>query len=161
MRGDYSGMGDRGEHVQFQQQNLKGRDNLCYLRIDKNIILKQVSQKWHVNVNSRYRTEPKGGLMSTPWQNIKASEVRTSLTSWETTSFSQTIMLHVVIIFKTRLSSRSSTDKQWLWQWVIKHFFVEEAFKFTQNTRNIYILFSKLNTARWYSQVLLEVSVFK
>jgi hypothetical protein len=50
MRGDYSSMGDRGEHVQFQQQNLKGRDNLCYLRVDENIILKEVSQKWHGNV---------------------------------------------------------------------------------------------------------------
>jgi hypothetical protein len=50
MRGDYSSMGDSGEHVQFQQQILKERDNLCYLRVEENIILKQVSHKWHVNV---------------------------------------------------------------------------------------------------------------
>jgi len=43
-------MGDRGEHVQFQQQNPNGRENLCYLRVDENIILKQVSHKLHVNV---------------------------------------------------------------------------------------------------------------
>jgi hypothetical protein len=70
-------------------------------------------------------------------------------------------MLHVVIIFNTRLSPHSNTDKLWLWQGVIKHFVVAEALKSKQNTRNIYILFSKLNIARWYSQVLLEVSVFK
>ena len=40
-----SRMGDRGE-----QQKLKERDNLCYVRVDENIILKQVSEKWHVNV---------------------------------------------------------------------------------------------------------------
>jgi hypothetical protein len=40
MRGDYSSMGDRGELIQFQQQNLKGRENSCYLRVDERIILK-------------------------------------------------------------------------------------------------------------------------
>jgi len=43
-------MGDRGELMQFQQQNLKGRENLCYLRVDERIILKQFSQKWNVDV---------------------------------------------------------------------------------------------------------------
>lgn len=41
---------ERRELIHFQQQNLKGRENMCYLRVDERIISKQFSQKWNVDV---------------------------------------------------------------------------------------------------------------
>jgi hypothetical protein len=138
-------------------------ENLCYLLVDENIILKQVSHKWHVNAKWIQQIQDRAQR----WAHVNT--VTKHKRQWSANFLNQLSDYQLftndhaplVIIFNTRLIPRSSTDKQWLWQGVIKHFVVEEAFKFTKTIRNIYILFSKLNTARWYSQVLLEVSVFK